>query len=87
MSTNPHTPTSKELTAAILDWLHNSHFEDATESDTSCTLCLDSLDHTEIVMHIEETIGRDIPDSWLEILNEKSTIKQWAEEVAKKLNE
>lgn len=72
-----------DLLAAVLEWIHANHSESATENDTPETLSLDSLDHVEIAMHVEEKICRDIPDEWIERLNEKNTLKEWAVEVAK----
>jgi len=83
---NPKMPTElscTELLTAVLEWIHENHSESATENDTTETLGLDSLDHVEIAMHVEEQICRDIPEEWIERLNEKSTLKEWAAEVAK----
>ena len=85
-TTKPKTPAElscTELLAAILEWIQANHSESATENDTTETLGLDSLDHVEIAMHVEEKISRDIPEEWLERLTAKSTLKEWAEEVAK----
>lgn len=72
-----------DLLAAVLEWIHANYSESATENDTTETLGLDSLDHVDIAMHVEEKICRDIPEEWVERLNEKSTLKEWAAEVAK----
>jgi acyl carrier protein len=82
----PKTPAElscTELLAAVLEWIHANHSESAAENDTTETLGLDSLDHVEIAIHVKEKTFRDIPDEWLERLNEKSTLKEWASEVAK----
>jgi acyl carrier protein len=54
--------SSNDLLAAVLEWLHDDYHANATESDTTRTLGLDSLDHVEIAMHVEDVINRDIPD-------------------------
>lgn len=74
---------SSELLAAILEWIQANHSESATEDDTTESLGLDSLDHMEIAIHLEEKICQDIPEVWLARLTEKSTLKEWADEVAK----
>ena len=76
---------SGELLSAVLEWIHDVISQGATVNDTTRTLGLDSLDHVEIAMHVEETLQRDIPDEWLEPLTADSTIKEWADEVAKHL--
>jgi acyl carrier protein len=87
-ATNPDAQSglsSASLLAAVLEWMHDDYHSNATESDTTKTLGLDSLDHVEIAMHVEETLQQDIPEEWLERLTADSTLKEWADEVAKHL--
>ena len=70
-------------------WQAEAALRDFGDDGKNCAALIQHLryqlhEYKGLVPGNEEKICRDIPEEWIERLNQKSTLKEWAAEVAKR---